>query len=250
MGELEMDKEEYPGAFFLASLMTSYPDEKFEESTKLLLEDDLANRRLDRVCGDAWANMKGYLGEILVDPEALRDLRGLYVDIFERSRPMNSLYETEYGLGRSVAKGPELLDIATFYKSFGFELGQDSSSLEMVDHLAVELEFYGLMAMKVEALKADGDKEGYEIVDNARKKFLENHLGGFTSSLLSRPGVAGNTFYFNAIKCVDALICAECEKLGIEKKSKEWENNVVNHEDEMNCGAVGCFSGDPKNVNN
>jgi nitrate reductase assembly molybdenum cofactor insertion protein NarJ len=246
MQTLATSHQESPGAFLLCSLITAYPDDGFAESVKLVLGDEKVAKLFSDICPESWSKLKEYLSEITSDTEAIRDLRGLYVDTFEKGRTINSLYETEYGIGRSIAKGQELLKIATFYKAFGFEIGTDPQSHEMVDHLAVELEFYALLVMKMDALTADNDRDGMEIVDSARKKFLLDHLGGFTKSLLLRPGVSGNSFYFHAIHCIDALIEAECKRLGVERKLKEWQDDIINYEDEMTCGAVGCLSGNPK----
>jgi nitrate reductase assembly molybdenum cofactor insertion protein NarJ len=236
---------ETPAAFLLASLLTSYPDEAFTQSLSTLLKDESAVTRLRAADELAWNLLQGFLDEIASDPEAVRDLRALYVDTFERSRPSTSLYETEYGLGRAVAKGPELLNIATYYQSFGFAVGEGEGDREMVDHLAVELEFYALMSMKLAALTADFDAEGVAIVEDARRGFLREHLGAFTKSILTRPGVAGSAFYACVMRCVDALIGAECVRLGVEQRQREWQDDLLNEEDEVKCGSGGCLSGNP-----
>lgn len=235
--------QEYPAAFLLASLVSSYPDENFCEYVSTVLQNPEADRRLQEVSPKSWPLVKSYLQEIVSDGDALRELQSLYVEVFERVRPGVSLYETEYGLGRSLAKGPELLDIARFYEAFGFTMGDEDSSYEMVDHLAVELEFYALMGMKLQALAQDHDEEGVSIVDEGRRSFMKNHLGTFSRSVLARENLQISEFYFQTINCIDDLISHECQRLGLEQNQKEWQESLLTEEEEMTCGATGCLSG-------
>lgn len=239
-------EEERPLAFLLASLLVSYPDESFVSCIQSVLENPTVKPAFARVSPENWPILMEYLDDISRDPESVRELQSVYIDVFERSRPTTSLYETEYGLGRSIAKGNELLDIATFYKAFGFEIGDAESGQEMVDHLGVELEFYALMGMKLEALKQDNDTEGVSIVDQGKRQFLKNHLGTFSGSILNRPGVLQNSFYFRALSCIDALIHDECKRLGIEQQHRPWEDDIMLEEEEISCGASGCLSGNTK----
>lgn len=247
MNTLEASKvpvnQEYPAAFLLASLVCSYPDENFSEYVRTVLDNPEAEKRLDEASPKSWPLVRSYLLEIVSDSEALRELQALYVEVFERVRPGVSLYETEYGLGRSLAKGPELLDIARYYEAFGFTMGDENSSYEMVDHLAVELEFYALMGMKLQALALELDEEGVSIVDEGRRNFMKNHLGTFSRSILARETLQISEFYFQAINCIDDLISQECQRLGIEQNQKEWQDNLLTEEEEMTCGATGCLSG-------
>ncbi len=237
--------EEHPLAFLLASLLVSYPDDSFVSCIQKVLENPTVAPTFERVARDNWVVLKDYLDDICRDPESVRELQSVYIDVFERSRPTTSLYETEYGLGRSIAKGNELLDIATFYKAFGFEIGDAESGQEMVDHLGVELEFYALMGMKLEALKQDADQEGVSIVDDGRRQFLKNHLGTFSGSILKRPGVLGSSFYFQTLSCIHTLIEDECKRLGVEQQDRPWEDDLMLEEEEITCGS-GCLSGNAK----
>lgn len=235
-------EDEHPLAFLLASLLVSYPDDSFVSCIEAVLQNPTVESTFARVSSENWPVLREYLEDISRDPESVRELQSVYIDVFERSRPTTSLYETEYGLGRSIAKGNELLDIATFYKAFGFEIGDAESGQEMVDHLGVELEFYALMGMKREALKQDGDAEGVSIVDDGKSQFLRKHLGTFSASILKRPGVLHSSFYFQALSCIHALIEDECRRLGIEQQDRPWEDDLMLEEEEITCGS-GCLSG-------
>lgn len=230
-------------AFMLASFVSGCPDDDFPDHAKTLLNDADVDAIFRGLAPERWTKLKEYLNEIIADPQALRDLKSLYIDVFERSRPASPIYETEYGRSRAMVKGAELLDIAAFYQAFGFTFGADEMRRDMIDHLAIELEFYALMIAKAEALKADDCVEGFEIVEDGRKKFLEAHLGRFIGAMLERPSIANNTFYFSALTCINALVDQECALLGIEPTKASWIEDVG--DDDISCGSLGCLSGDP-----
>lgn len=145
------------------------------------------------------------------------DLRSEYIDLFDRGRQANSLYETEYGRSRAMVKGNELVDIAGFYKAFGLQIGP-----EMVDHIAVELEFYAWLLQKSEYLEKIQDLEGQEIVLDARKKFLKSHLGPFVGAICERPGVINSEFYSQAFGYCRELVHEECARLEVPIEALDW----------------------------
>lgn len=84
-------------------------------------------------------------------------------------------YETEYGLPHEFRQSQELADISGFYRAFGFSLG--GAVRERPDHLAVELEFMALLAMKEAHAWLNGLTEHAEMCVDAQAKFLGEHLG-------------------------------------------------------------------------
>lgn len=237
-----------PKAFLLGSNLISYPDEFFAASILTLMKDPAVDQTLESVAPTQWKLLRDHLHVICHNSDFVRELGGVYIDLFERSRPSISLYETEYGLGRSIAKGNELLDIATFYSAFGMGQDDDPAASEMVDHIGVELEFYGLMRLKLEALSQDHDNEGVEIVAEGCKNFMQKHLSTFTRTILNRPELSSVGFYHLAMHCIDALISQECLRLGIERADKPWEDRIQTEEEELSCGAGGCLSGRAENT--
>lgn len=145
------------------------------------------------------------------------DLRSEYIDLFDRGREAIPLYETEYARARTMVKGSELVDIAGFYKAFGLQIGP-----EMVDHIAVELEFYGWLLQKSDYLLEIQDTEGHEIVLDARKKFLKSHLGPFAQAICERPGLAKSEFYSAVFSHCRDLVHAECAKLEVPIERLNW----------------------------
>jgi DMSO reductase family type II enzyme chaperone len=78
----------------------------------------------------------------------------------------------------------EMADVAGFYRAFGVEVGQSG---ERPDHIAAELEFMNLLAVKEAiALQLEGDGEHAEICRDASRAFLRDHLGRWAPRLGER----------------------------------------------------------------
>lgn len=231
-------------AFVLASILASYPDDGFMNNVDVLFGDPLVGKTLVGLGGGGWESLRPQLLVLLSSLERLNDLRSEFIDIFDRGRQSNSLYETEYGRARSLVKGGELVDIAGFYQAFGFELGEEGPHRDMVDHVAIELEFYALLLMKQQALTEAGDKEGVEIVLDARRKFLKDHLGCFVGAIGERPGVSASSFYGAVFATLRDLVADECTVLGVAPQRVSWLDGEGDKGD-LSCGGSQCLSGDP-----
>ncbi len=92
-------------------------------------------------------------------------------------------YETEYGRRHVFGQSQELGDIRGFYEAFGVRPRRGG---ERPDHLASELEFVSLLALKEATALAQGDAERREICDAATTAFLKDHLGRWLPALASR----------------------------------------------------------------
>ena len=213
--------------FVLASLISSYPDELFAEYTTALLHDEDLSLPED---------FRNILFQVVQSEETINDLRSEYIDIFDRSKELNPLYETEYGRERAMFKANELSDISGFYKAFGFNLGGDGLTKEMPDHLSVEFEFYSLLIMKSEHLAAVADTEGCDIVLDARKKFLKDHLGRFVHSIGERPGVQSSPIYSKILNWCSEIVADEANNLEITLEKATWFASQT-EKDAVCCGA-------------
>ncbi|MFN8576387.1 MAG: molecular chaperone TorD family protein [Candidatus Sericytochromatia bacterium] len=225
-------------AFNLASLLTSYPDEYFKKDLKRIIR----NKDLLSFCEkntSSWNLLKKELNNILKNKTNLDDICSDYIDIFDRAKSENSLYETEYGRERVMSKPNELADLAGFYRAFG--LSNDSNDIisEMVDHVSVELEFYSYMILKENYLESEMDFDGKEIVYEGKKKFLEDHLGRFVESISKRPGVSENTYYSLVFNWVSELVNKECIELNIKPLKVDWLSSQVEPES-VECMLAGC----------
>ncbi len=83
-------------------------------------------------------------------------------------------YETEYGLPHEYQQSQEMADLAGFYKAFGFYTGGDVR--ERPDHIAVELEFMCMLALKEAYALEQGNDINATICSEAQSKFIAEHL--------------------------------------------------------------------------
>lgn len=224
-------------AFLMASLLCSYPDTRCVYGLHTLLDDE----QLDVSCAVAdsadWPGLRQRLEAVLASAVALETLRSEYTAIFDYGREHASLYETEYGRGSALVKGHALADIAGFYRAFGLEFGYQDRTPEMLDHVAVELEFYALLLMKQEALAASGDAVGGGIVQEARQKFLDAHLGRFVGAIAQRPAVTASAFYGPLLAWCRDLVAEECVQLDISPVPVDGLDTRAEPE-EMGCGGT------------
>ena len=84
-------------------------------------------------------------------------------------------YETLFGNDHVFVQAHVMGDIAGFYKAFGLELSRDIH--ERLDHLSVELKFMHFLAYKESYALCHDSADKTQIVVDAQKKFLKNHIG-------------------------------------------------------------------------
>lgn len=183
----------------LAAALSAYPDD-----ATLSLLDTLPLSSF--TCASGFA-------DALAGDDGGATVRAAYIDLFDRGRGA-SPYETEYGRMRGMSKGNDLADLSGFYRAFGLEIESEQAH-EVHDHIAVELEFYTVLLLKQAHLERLGDAEGCEVVRDARKKFLSEHLAPLALALAARPAVRESPLYGPLFAwCADAL-AAECQRLDV-----------------------------------
>lgn len=84
-------------------------------------------------------------------------------------------YETLFGNDHVFAQSQVMGDIAGFYRAFGVELSKDIH--ERLDHLSVEFEFMHFLAYKESYSRCHDGTDKTQIVLDAQKKFVKNHIG-------------------------------------------------------------------------
>jgi nitrate reductase assembly molybdenum cofactor insertion protein NarJ len=209
--------------FTLASMLTSYPDDEFEQTLNEL-----------RAPLSTHEGASGLIAALSL-PEGADDVRSAYLELFDRGKERASLYETEYGRMRGMSKGNDLADISGFYNAFGFSVSPDVH--EMQDHIAVELEFYAMLLLREQALAEIGNAEGQEIVADARKKFLVDHLGRLARAVAARTDVAEHPMYGVAFAWCWKLVERECLWMSVEPTRMDFFSDE-DLKEEMKCGAV------------
>lgn len=129
-------------------------------------------------------------------------------------------YETEYGLPHEFRQSQEMADLSGFYRAFGFTLG--GPIRERPDHLAVELEFMHILALKEAYAANQGAVEQVEVCVEAQRKFLQEHLGRwidlFAHSLALN---AGQGVYSSLAHFAADFIKADAARLGAQPAPRQ-----------------------------
>ena len=120
------------------------------------------------------------LAEALVASECsnwqLSDLQSEHRRVFSNVIILDCpFYETLFGNDHVFAQSHVMGDIAGFYKAFGVELSKDIH--ERLDHLSVEFEFMHFLTYKESFSRCHDGAEKTQIVVDAQKKFVKNHIG-------------------------------------------------------------------------
>jgi nitrate reductase assembly molybdenum cofactor insertion protein NarJ len=219
--------QEYFPLFHIASVLSSYPDESALVEIKKIIDDLHLEEQAVHISDTDWRIIKNFLGAL--NPEKLQTLQSDYIKIFDIGKSVNPLYETEYGRNRILSKGTELADIAGFYKAFGLELTHS----DMQDHISMELEFYFHLLLKQAFCAENQDSDGSEIVYNARKSFMESHLGRFGKCIAERLDVRENEYFSSIFNWISMLVEIECLAIDVQPEKLTWTGEPL--KEEMNC---------------
>ena len=112
-------------------------------------------------------------------------------------------YETEYGRRHVFGQSQELGDIRGFYEAFGVRPRRGG---ERPDHVACELEFLALVAIKEAIAIATGDEERVEVCRAAAARFVTDHLGRWLPALAGRIGRRAPGTGYAALAAVAAIL--------------------------------------------
>jgi len=128
-------------------------------------------------------------------------------------------YETEIGSPHEYRQSQEMADLAGFYRAFGFDVG--GAVRERHDHLAVELEFMYVLALKESYAASQSNPDYFEISLDAQKKFLSDHLGKWMELFAkSLAHFAETGPYVVLAQFADEWIKADARRLGITLESR------------------------------
>ncbi len=94
-------------------------------------------------------------------------------------------YETEYGRRHVFGQAQELGDVGGFYAAFGLRPAQSG---ERPDHVACELEFLAVVALKEAYARARSDDAHAAVARDAAAAFLRDHLGRWLPAFAALAG--------------------------------------------------------------
>ena len=173
---------------------------------------------------DILADLNFCQAKLSLKPVALPDLQATHRRTFGVTGSLG--YETEYGLPHEYRQSQEMADLSGFYQAFGFTTG--GAIRERADHVAMELEFMHVLALK-EAYAIDrGVLEQVDVCVEAQGKFLQDHLGRwidlYAQSLTHNTGEG----IFSALAHFAAdFITADANRLGVQLQPRQL--NEVKH---------------------
>lgn len=124
-------------------------------------------------------------------------------------------YETEYGIKDIFLKTQIMADIGGFYRAFGMEIAE--SGEQRVDYIGTELEFMFFLGLKEHFANEEGEKDKAQIVVDATKKFLRDHLSRWVPFLgkeLER--ISTVPFYQNLGRSLSQFVESECKRLDVQ----------------------------------
>lgn len=197
-----------------------------------------------------WSAVKT-LGDAKLEAAALAFVRELTPDAFEPfldnyvatfghaargSVPMN---EIEYGDLKAdpLFQPHRLADLAAFYRAFGLEV--DDAAAERHDHLCIELEFMSVLAAK-EAYAIAEQLDALEVVRDAQKNFLREHLGRWSPAFGRRlSAAAADGMLVTLGDFLRTFIESECARFSVRPGSDDLLLRPVDEAAERLCESCG-----------
>ncbi len=143
------------------------------------------------------------------------------------------MYETAFSARHLFQQTSHLADLNGFYRAFGVvEAGNRS------DHIAAELEFCYLLALKEAAARAGDDGERVAVARAAQRSFLRDHLARWAPLFAGRAKLAAaGTPYAAAARLLAAFLAAEERylRLGKVARFRDEPMQPVDEPGEMSC---------------
>jgi putative dimethyl sulfoxide reductase chaperone len=167
---------------------------------------------------------------LAIQPLTLFELQAEHRRVFGATGSL--CYETEYGLPHEFRQSQELADINGFYRAFGFALARDIR--ERPDHLAVELEFMHVLALKEATARR---REEVEICIDAQRKFLADHLGQWIGLFAQSLRLNTDGVYLALGGFAASFVSADAARLDVTLAARQLQD--VQHTPpgpELSCG--------------
>ncbi len=219
------------------------PGEDFTEALQTdrlatVLESDAAT------IGDAVDTQAAAVLDALTDTETIH---GEWAALFGVEEGLSvPPYELRYLPGPLLTNIRQLSDIRGFFTAFGLSIRPGAN--DRADHLCFQLEFLAHLTLQEAILRDTGDETGVEIVVDARRRFLEDHLGRWYWRFAGDVNQRNDGFYATLANLLSALIEAELSLLDIEPEYVPDHPDVTDWNEDIfgdvgrgcgGCGAVG-----------
>jgi TorA maturation chaperone TorD len=157
-------------------------------------------------------DLECFPADLPIQPVTLASLQADYRRTFGVAGSL--CYETEYGLPHEYGQSQELADINGFYRAFGFTIG--GQVRERPDHVAVELEFMSILALKEAYTANNGPVEHFEVCLDAERTFLGDHLGRWIDLFAQSVALnAGGGPYQALARFCTLFVSADAARLGV-----------------------------------
>jgi TorA maturation chaperone TorD len=153
-------------------------------------------------------------------------------------------YEMHYAGGNLFQQTHDLSDVNGFYRAFGVDV--PAASHERPDHVGIEMEFLGLLCVKEANAIRDGLTAQTSTTQDAQRRFLAEHLGGFVTTLHRQLAERGrSSFYCAVLRLASALVDEDCVRLGIPPEERQRHHFVAQPPPgPENGGCFGCSLGE------
>ncbi|MFA6543484.1 MAG: molecular chaperone TorD family protein [Limisphaerales bacterium] len=132
-----------------------------------------------------------------------------------------------------------LSDLGAFYAAFGLELAADAG--ERIDHISIQLEFLSVLAAhEAYALEHQFDADQIEVIRDAQRKFLREHLGRWAPAFALRLGrMAGDSALGALARFTGDFIRMECLHCGVPPGNDDLALRPVDDAAERLCDSCG-----------
>ena len=124
-------------------------------------------------------------------------------------------YGTEYTGSHVFMRAQQLADVAGFYRAFGLRVA--AGFRERPDHIATELEFMQVLALKEARALARRERAHAGICRRAQARFLQEQLGRWLAPYTAKLAAQdGEGFYARVAGLARDFVAKEAAELGVE----------------------------------
>jgi len=183
----------------LAAVFRDPDDPGADDELELRTLRSAARRLGSSVRPAAWAAIRR------IEPRGARaaEHRAIFGHVVAHGCPP---YETEFGRRHVFGQSQELGDIRGFYEAFGVRPRRGG---ERPDHIACELEFMALLALKEAIAVAAADDLRQQVCLDATRHFLQDHPGRWVRAFAARIAQRAPDSGYAAAAAISATLVGE-----------------------------------------